>query len=130
MTKTIEIEVEGEVITAVLLEQKAPQTCKAIWDALPFDGTLNHAKMAGNELLYKIPVLIDDAENITFEHKAGNISYWPLRQCLVLLYEDLNSYEGTLVVAKVIDNLLGLQSVGRKCWIKQGVRMKVTRRAV
>jgi hypothetical protein len=130
MTKSIKILVDDEIITAVLLEKDAPEACKKIWSSLPLSGTINHVKMAGNELLFMTSIFLNKKENITFEHKAGNISYWPLRQCLVFLYEDYESYSGTFLIAEIIDNLEGLKRVGKKCWIKQGSKMTIVKDSI
>lgn len=67
----IEHEKIGEV-KAILLKDKNPRTCKAIWDALPFEVNLSRW---GEELYGEIPVDIAE-ENSQLECEVGDIGYW------------------------------------------------------
>jgi len=60
-------------IKAKLLTDKNPETCKAIWDNLPFQ--LNLSRW-GEELYGEIPVSIDK-ENSQVDCEVGDIGYWP-----------------------------------------------------
>jgi len=60
-------------IKAKLLTNKNPETCKAIWDNLPFK--LNLSRW-GEELYGEIPVSIDK-ENSQVDCEVGDIGYWP-----------------------------------------------------
>jgi len=60
-------------IQARLLVDKNPETCKAIWENLPFD--LNLARW-GEELYGEIPVSIGK-ENAQVDCEVGDIGYWP-----------------------------------------------------
>ena len=60
-------------IKAKLLTNKNPETCKAIWDNLPFE--LNLSRW-GEELYGEIPVSIDN-ENSQVDCEVGDIGYWP-----------------------------------------------------
>ena len=60
-------------IKAKLLVDENPETCKAIWDALPFE--LNLARW-GEELYGEIPVSIG-RENSQVECEVGDVGYWP-----------------------------------------------------
>lgn len=47
--RRIEIELDGVVVTARLLEDKAPKTCDQMWAALPYeDPGVTHAKWSGS----------------------------------------------------------------------------------
>ncbi len=61
----------GEVKAKLLLD-KNPQTCKAIWDALPFEVNLSRW---GEELYGDCPVTIP-AENSQLECDIGDVGYW------------------------------------------------------
>jgi len=67
----IENEKIGE-IKAKLLIDKNPKTCKAIWDALPFEVNLSRW---GEELYGDCPVVIP-AENSQKECDIGDVGYW------------------------------------------------------
>lgn len=43
----IEIELEGVVATARLLDERAPETCALMWEALPYEDRVTHAKWSG-----------------------------------------------------------------------------------
>ena len=60
-------------IKAKLLTNKNPETCKAIWEKLPFE--LNLSRW-GEELYGEIPVSIDK-ENSQVDCEVGDIGYWP-----------------------------------------------------
>ena len=67
----IENETIGQV-KAKLLTNKNPETCKAIWDALPFDVNLSRW---GEELYGDCPVSIPE-ENSQTECNVGDVGYW------------------------------------------------------
>ena len=60
-------------IRAKLLTDKNPETCKAIWEKLPFE--LNLSRW-GEELYGEIPVSIDE-ENSQVDCEVGDVGYWP-----------------------------------------------------
>ena len=60
-------------IKAKLLTDKNPETCKSIWENLPFK--LNLSRW-GEELYGEIPVSID-MENSQVDCEVGDIGYWP-----------------------------------------------------
>jgi len=68
----IENEKIGQV-NARLLRNKNPETCKAIWDVLPFD---LHLTRWGEELYGEIPVAIG-RENAQVDCEVGDVGYWP-----------------------------------------------------
>jgi hypothetical protein len=67
----------GVTATATLLESDAPRTCQAIWEALPFEGELNHGIWSGPETYLLIdPSIRVPAENQTVQTQAGEIGYY------------------------------------------------------
>lgn len=68
----IENEKIGQV-KAELLRERNPETCKAIWDNLPFD--LNLTRW-GEELYGEIPVVMG-RENAQVDCEVGDVGYWP-----------------------------------------------------
>ena len=52
---TITLESRGVTCRARLLDDEAPLTCAAVWDALPLDGDAFHAKYARNEVYTLLP---------------------------------------------------------------------------
>ena len=57
MARQIELalKLKGVRAVATLLEEEAPRTCNAVWDALPIEGETYHAKWAGRELYTLTP---------------------------------------------------------------------------
>jgi hypothetical protein len=45
--RRIEIELDGVVVTARLLDELSPKTCAAMWDALPYEDRVTHGKWSG-----------------------------------------------------------------------------------
>ena len=74
MAKRIKIISEkiGEV-EADLLEDEAPRTVKAIWEALPIEARAN---TWGDEIYFSIPVRLEE-ENSHETVEPGDIGYWP-----------------------------------------------------
>ena len=60
-------------IKAKLLVDKNPETCKAIWEKLPFEVNLSRW---GEELYGEIPVNIGE-ENSQVDCEVGDVGYWP-----------------------------------------------------
>lgn len=78
MARTIEIGLEVRDVwwQARLLDEEAPRTCAAVWDALPLGGDLFHAKYARNELYTFVPPFTDGAmalENPTVTPIPGDV---------------------------------------------------------
>lgn len=61
------------VVEAELLEDKNPETVKAIWEALPFE---TRANTWGEEIYFSIPVNIGE-ENSQPTVELGDLGYWP-----------------------------------------------------
>ena len=59
-------------VEAELLEKLCPNTCDAIWKALPFDAEVEIWK---EEVYFSISVKIEP-ENSTPKTQAGDVSYW------------------------------------------------------
>ena len=60
-------------VKAKLLPENNPETCQAIWDALPFKLNLG---TWGEELYGEIPISME-RENSTVDCEVGDIGYWP-----------------------------------------------------
>ena len=64
MGRFIELEVGGIKSVAELLDDKAPFTCNALWDALPLDAIGNHAKFAGEEVFFIFSRSIERSQSV------------------------------------------------------------------
>jgi hypothetical protein len=88
----VELEIlfeKGGILTATLLENKAPETCKAIQEVLPVSARVLHAQYAGSEVYFENFPARDDVpfenttsrmdENLflTNKHPGGILAYYP-----------------------------------------------------
>jgi hypothetical protein len=81
MARFVEIHLEkrGASCTARLLDDRAPRTCQAVWDALPQSGDAYHAKYARNEVYTLVPTFADTEpglENSTITPIPGDLVYF------------------------------------------------------
>jgi hypothetical protein len=79
MSKQLRLVLPDADVTAIaeLLESDAPRTCRTIWEALPFEGVLNHGIWSGPETYLMIdPSIRIAAENQTVQTQAGEIGYY------------------------------------------------------
>ncbi|MFC9543617.1 DUF3830 family protein [Streptomyces sp. NPDC056956] len=75
----VALERRGVRGTAVLLDDRAPVTCAAVWDALPLAGDVYHAKYARNEIYALFPPFADaepPLENPTVTPIPGDLCYF------------------------------------------------------
>ncbi|MFC8987076.1 DUF3830 family protein [Streptomyces sp. SID8111] len=75
----VALERRGVRATAVLLDDRAPVTCAAVWDALPLAGDVYHAKYARNEIYALFPPFADaepPLENPTVTPIPGDLCYF------------------------------------------------------
>jgi hypothetical protein len=69
----------GVRCTARLLDDRAPLTCAAVWDALPLSGDVYHAKYARNEIYALFPPFAPQEpplENPTVTPIPGDLCYF------------------------------------------------------
>ncbi len=81
MTRRIEIALEKRQVACVaeLLDDLAPRTCAAVWDALPLAGDAYHAKYARNEIYTLVPAFAEvepGLENPTITPIPGDVAYF------------------------------------------------------
>jgi hypothetical protein len=81
MPRKIELVLEQRGVRAVaeLLEEEAPKTCEAVWNALPQAGGVHHAKWANNEIYILTPPFAPDEpgrENGTVFPIPGDLLYF------------------------------------------------------
>lgn len=91
MPKRLHLKMPDVPVTAAaeLLESAAPETCQAIWDALPFEGPLNHGIWSGPETYLLIdPLIRIPPENQTIQTQAGEIGYYTQRGGTIVDWPD------------------------------------------
>lgn len=76
---TISLDKRGVSCVAKLLDEHAPRTCAAVWDALPLTGQAYHAKYARNEVYTLLPPFARNSpgrENPTITPIPGDVCYF------------------------------------------------------
>ena len=76
---TITLEKRDVSCVARLLEDEAPRTCRAVWEALPLGGDAYHAKYARNEVYTLVPRFAAEepgVENPTVTPIPGDVMYF------------------------------------------------------
>lgn len=81
MDRSIEISLEKRGVRCVarMLDDAAPRTCAAVWDALPLSAQAFHGKYARNEIYQLVPAFADPEpgpENTTITPIPGDVVYW------------------------------------------------------
>jgi hypothetical protein len=75
----VALEKRGVSCRARLLDELAPRTCAAVWDALPQGGDVYHAKYARNEIYALVPAFAETEpglENPTVTPIPGDLVYF------------------------------------------------------
>lgn len=81
MEKFIKISLQKRGVSCIakLLVDEAPKTCEAVWNALPKQGQVYHAKYARNEIYTMVPRFFDKPigmENTTVTPIPGDICFF------------------------------------------------------
>lgn len=81
MDRHIEISLEkrGVGCVARLLDDRAPRTCEAVWNALPLGKDVFHGKYARNEIYTLVPAFAEvepGTENPTITPIPGDVAYF------------------------------------------------------
>jgi hypothetical protein len=86
----LDIDLGGAVFRAGLLEDRAPRTCRALWEALPFAGRAVHATWSGNIIhtLDRVPLEVEGLENELGFPYPGLVMYSPSRREISICYDD------------------------------------------
>lgn len=133
---------KGERFPATLLEKKAPETSKIIWDALPCESVVTQSRWSGREVNFKFKSnQRPEKENQTIYTSIGEVVYWrdwesvtsdedPL-DVLAIYYgaEHSRSYRGSEPVnifAQIdYEYLDQLGMVGERIWRKGTEKIKI-----
>lgn len=133
----------GGRVRAVLLADKAPKTCAAIWSRLPHEAEVLHARWAGREIFFPIPLPdTPPMENLTNRVSAGEIIYfreWEGQydntgfETMGLFYgaEVIREWRGDVranLIARLLpEDLPLLEEVGLRVWRQGAERVRVVR---
>ena len=79
MTTRIQIDIGGIDFIAELLEEEAPETCRAICESLPIEGKVIQARWSGEAVWFPMNALGIEViqENATSHPSRGDILYYP-----------------------------------------------------
>jgi len=81
MPRYIKITLQKRNVSCIarLLDEEAPKTCEAVWDALPQSGPIYHAKYARNEVYTMVPRFFTEQigmENTTITPIPGDVCFF------------------------------------------------------
>ena len=130
--KRIIIQIGDQIGLAELLEVIAPKTCEEICKLLPFEADLHYAKIAGEEIMSLVPIVLLHESNAIVkvnDIKTGSIAYFPDRQMICIFYGKIQEEDAKVTIfARITENLEGIKKEGEKVRIYQGkkvIKMKV-----
>jgi hypothetical protein len=126
MAKELKIRVGEQEGTLTLFDDKAPLVCSRIIESLPLKSAAIIAKVAGLELMMRVPFILDaEPENQVQAQEAGNVCYWGFSQNICIFCEDLPGLGPVSLVGKITKNLAGIRQEALKCKQKQGAEMVI-----
>jgi len=126
MARELTVRIADEVGAFVLFEDKAPNTCRKLLEALPLKSSAIIAKVAGLEIMMRVPFFVDTGgENEITAQKAGNVCFVPGSQNICFFCEDLPGLGPCRWIGRITRNLEGVQREARKCKSRQGAVMEI-----
>lgn len=130
--KRIIIQIEDQIVVAELLESSATEICEKICELLPFEADLHYAKIAGEEIMSLVPIVLPHETNAIVkvnDIKTGSTAYFPDRQMICIFYGKIQEEDAKVTIfARITENLEGIKKEGEKVRIYQGkktIKMKV-----
>jgi hypothetical protein len=103
----VDIEVDGIVARALLNEEKAPATCDAFWQALPFEGRAVHAQVSGEmfRMLGRVPMSDVEPEGVErFQHPGSVVYYAPIKEVAFCVGRcQFSAVEGTFALTPLAE---------------------------
>jgi hypothetical protein len=131
----------GESFPAILQEDKAPETCQKVWEALPFTSVVTHSRWSGREVNFAFKSNEHPKrENQTISTSVGEVIYWrdwpidsdpDVGEVLAIYYgaEHTRSHKGDELVnvfAQIdYENLDLLKTVGERIWLNGTERIQI-----
>jgi hypothetical protein len=147
MTKQIRLVFPHDKVVSVaeLLEKAAPETCRTLWDRLPFEGDLWHAMWSGPETYLHIdPSIRIKPENQAFHTVPGDVGFycqaggqmmdWPHDLAEIAFFYDRGSRPSMMdgpvpmnIFGRIVDNLGGFADMSRRIHREGVKRFRVER---
>jgi hypothetical protein len=107
----VEIELDGVVVTARLLDETAPRTCELMWAALPYEDRVTHARWSGQMFHTNTPIDLPaadgmppfDVESPSAFQAPGDVVYYRPAKEFAVAYGDaqFSWHTGPLFVTPV-----------------------------
>jgi hypothetical protein len=119
--KRLKVTIGDAVGIADLLEDAAPKTAAAVWDALPLDGAINHANFSGEEASFPCYPLMYEKENQLFDCEHGDLGYFVQGPAICVYYGTMRVISPGNVFARITENLDAIKKVCRGSWKETGV---------
>jgi len=112
----IEIDLDGTSAVARLDPESAPTTCAALGTILPLSTTAHYAKIAGDEFMLHLPLVLDvERARPVAALPRGCVAFWPERQLFCVYYGRIQEEDATVtVLGQVVENLDALASAGER----------------
>jgi hypothetical protein len=123
--KRIRVVVGDAVGVADLFEDAAPKTVAAVWDALPLDGTLNHANFSGEEVSIPTYGVMWEKENQLYDTAPGDLGYFVQGPAICIYYGSLRVISPGNVFARIVENLPAIRTLCRRSWREAGIPMRL-----
>ena len=123
----------GGVITGTLFENRAPETCKRVLEALPYTAEALHAMWAGEEIFFNGFPAKFDPEKATIDVKPGTLAIVPGSSSFCVFYGRAIPRKAVDETVEVnvfgqVDDVVAMAEIGRRVR-RQGVE-KMTISAV
>lgn len=99
----MKIKITSGGVTAIAELNNTP-TAKAIYDALPIEGTANRW---GDEIYFVIPVNMDTEKNAREVVEQGDVAYWPEGCCFCIFFGRTPASKGDEIRAASKVNVFG-----------------------
>jgi len=111
--KNINISVNNFIIKAELNDSS---TAQAIWNALPFSGTVNRW---GDEIYFKIPVHVEQEPDAKQEVDIGDLGFWPVGDAFCIFFgrtpvsknDKPRAYSPVNIFGRIVDGTLKFKTV-------------------
>ena len=110
----LEITIGSNRALARLDRDMAPATCDAIAGLLPFKGTAHVAKLAGDEIMVHLPLILDmERRSAVADLSPGAVAFWPERQVFCVYFGAIQDEDAEVTLLGHVDEgLAQLVSAG------------------
>lgn len=126
MPRRLKLRVGEQLAALELFEDRAPNTCAALLNELPLKSVAIIAKVAGLELMMRVPFFVDSGgENETTAQTAGNVCFVPGSQNVCIFCEELPGLGPCSLIGRITENLEGVRREALQCRRRQGAEMEI-----